>query len=134
MAGNEGNRLAHTFSGFDQFEHTCLLPAYPRKMGTYVPEKVQHNTFELQEVQFTQLVKDSHTALALQTAIQNGATTIYIAGYDGYLNNQAGTKEQELLIENEALFLDAAHFGLDLYSLTPTQYTSLKPDSVFAKL
>lgn len=134
LAGNEGQRLVKVFSKFESFEGTCILPPYPRKMGTYVPEKVAASTFELEEVRFTNAVKDTHTSLALQTAIDLGVTEIYVAGYDGYGDSDSGTKEQELFFENDLLFHDAQQFGLTISSITATRYKNLSPASIYDKL
>lgn len=134
LVGSEGHRLTKAFKKFNNFNHICLLPAYPRKMGTYVPKSVVDKTYELHDVSFTNEVKDSHTALAIQAAIELGVEEIFVAGYDGYESLNVSSKEQELLLENEQLFKDAIKAGLKLISLTSTRYKSLKPDSVFSKL
>ena len=38
-------------------------------MGTYIPESVKGNTYELDAIDFTEEEYDSHTAIALQTAL-----------------------------------------------------------------
>lgn len=134
LVGSEGHRLTKSFKKFKNFNHTCVLPAFPRKMGTYVPKSVLTKTYELPEVTFTSEVKDSHTSLALQTALELGVREIYVAGYDGYESLNVSSKEQELLIENENLFKDALKAGVKLVSLTATRYKSLKTDSIFAHL
>ncbi len=134
LAGNEGQRLASVFNKFDEFNGICLLPPFPRKMGTYVPERVVDSTYELALVDYTEIVKDSHTSLAIQTAIALGAEEIFITGYDGYGESKVGTKEQELFIENEMLFNDAKQKGLIISSLTPTRYKNLVAGSIYDKL
>lgn len=134
LVGNEGFRLSAVFDQIDNFHGTCILPPFPRKMGTFIPEKIRDNSFELNTVSFTSLVNDSHTVLALQTAIELGVTQLYITGYDGYSDAKIGTKEQELFVENETLFKDIATHGLTPVSITPTRYKNLKSDSVYAHL
>jgi 4-hydroxy 2-oxovalerate aldolase len=134
LAGNEGNRLTKVFKELTNFNGICVLPPFPRKMGTFVPKTIQSHAKELSEVSFTQLLNDSHTAIALQTAINLNAKTCYIVGYDGYGNINVGNKEQELFIENETLFQDAKNAGLILKSLTPTRYKNLESDSIFAHI
>lgn len=134
LAGNEGQRLSAVLNKFHSFTGTCILPPYPRKMGTFVPEKVQKSTYELSTVNYTSLVNDTHTSLAIQTAIELGVEEIFIAGYDGYGESTVGTKEQELFIENELLFNEANKIGLIISSITPTRYKSLLADSIYGKL
>jgi 4-hydroxy 2-oxovalerate aldolase len=135
LVGNEGNRLEKVFKDLGDFQGTCILPGYPRKMGTYVPPAVFNKTKELGEVIFTDELKDTHTAIALQTAINLQAKNIYVAGYDGYANALISNKELELFNENEMLFRNFVRFtGIELFSLTPTLYKTLKPDSIYAKL
>jgi 4-hydroxy 2-oxovalerate aldolase len=121
LVGNEGVRLERVFSDFKDFHGQCILPPYPRKMGTYVPDVVRKKTFELEKVDFTNLVDDSHTAIALQAALKLGAGTIFLAGYDGYTGNTIARKDQELFTENSLLFGDIAK-KVHCFSLTPTQY------------
>ncbi|MCT1526940.1 aldolase catalytic domain-containing protein [Sphingobacterium hotanense] len=66
LVGNEGRRLENTLPNLSGFNGICVLPPYPRKMGTYVPEEVAAETYELQEVDFADKLKDAHTTLALQ--------------------------------------------------------------------
>lgn len=134
LAGNEGQRLSTVFNKFESFNGICILPPYPRKMGTFVPEIVAESTYELSAVNYTSMLKDSHTSLAIQTAIELGAEEIFITGYDGYGESKLGTKEQELFIENELLFGDAKKNGLVIYSLTPTRYKNIVAGSVYGQL
>lgn len=121
LVGNEGVRLERVFSDFKDFHGQCILPPYPRKMGTYVPDVVRERTFELDKVDFTDIVDDSHTAIALQAALELGAETIYLTGYDGYTGSTIARKDQELFTENSQLFDDIAN-KVQCLSLTPTQY------------
>ncbi|OEK05649.1 hypothetical protein BFP71_17560 [Roseivirga misakiensis] len=134
LVGNEGHRLEdQSAAGFD-FVSKCILPPFPRKMGTYVPAELAEKSFELQKVQFTGKVKDSHTVLALQTAIELGARNIYLAGYDGYSGDAIRQVELEMANENETLFLNFMENHGTLTSLTPTKYESLSEISVYAKI
>jgi 4-hydroxy 2-oxovalerate aldolase len=134
LVGNEGNRLTTVFKNIEDFKGVCILPPFPRKMGTFVPEKLVSKTKELSEVNFTNLLNDSHTAIALQTAINLGVSNCFIVGYDGYANENIGNKEQELFVENETLFGNAQEKGMVLTALTPTRYRNLNADSVYAKI
>lgn len=134
LAGNEGNRLATVFQNIHEFIGICVLPPSPRKMGTYVPDQLTKDVCELNEVNFTNLLNDSHTAIALQIALNLNIENCYVIGYDGYANEKVGTKEQELFIENELLFENAIEKGIKLIALTPTRYKSLKSDSIYSKI
>jgi 4-hydroxy 2-oxovalerate aldolase len=131
LVGNEGNRLEDVFQG--KFEGgKCILPPFPRKMGTYIPESFQENAFELTAIDFTDNFQDSHTALAIQTAINLGASKAYFLGYDGYSGSSISQKEQELFLENQYLFDKALSKGLQCISLTPTSYGNLQQESIFS--
>lgn len=135
LVGNEGYRLEDTFKGTDEINGKCILPPYPREMGTYVPTKLEHNAFELKNVNLTEDYKDSHTALALQTALSLNVNDIFVAGYDGYSDHLMGEKEQALFKENEYLFqCGEEQLGKQIVSLTPTKYNQLKEYSVYSLL
>ncbi len=132
LVGNEGHRLEKVFDTKKEFQGTCILPPYPRKMGTYIPSAVEAKTFELENISFTKLTQDSPTALAIQTAINLGISQLLFVGYDGYSGNNIGEKEQDLFMENELLFADARQAGLSLYSLNTTKYKELGSKSVYS--
>jgi len=133
LVGNEGHRMEKVFEDLGDFEGICVLPPYPRKMGTYVPSIIKEKTFELENVNFTDKYKDSHTALALQTALILEAKKAYIAGYDGYMDEVITQKERELTAENNYLF-NLVSSKLKLLSLTPTNYKDIKVQSIYAFL
>ncbi len=134
LVGNEGSRLSSVFKNIDEFRGVCVLPPSPRKMGTFVPDKLINETTELTEVSFTNLLNDSHTAIALQVAISLGVNDCFVVGYDGYSGVSVGNKEQELFLENESLFADAQENGMNLISLTPTRYKNIKIESIYSKI
>jgi 4-hydroxy 2-oxovalerate aldolase len=131
LVGNEGHRLENVFGDVSQVKGKCILPPYPREMGTYVPKALESDAYELNKVEFTDKLKDTHTSLAIQTARELGVETIYLVGYDGYAGKAMGTKEQELFAENEYLFDKAVENGHRVISLTATTYTIPEPDSIF---
>jgi 4-hydroxy 2-oxovalerate aldolase len=132
LVGSEGKRMEDVFNDLTQFSGQCILPPFPRKMGTYLPEKVQNVSFELKSVDFTDKFNDSHTALALQTAIELGAEKVFLAGYDGYSNESITPREQALLYENDYLFgLFMKH--KKLCSILPTNY-AVETISVYSLL
>jgi 4-hydroxy 2-oxovalerate aldolase len=134
LVGNEGNRMVKVFEDLGNFSGMCVLPPFPRKMGTFVPNEVESNSFELKSIDYTTKIKDSHTALALQICIDLGVQEVMIIGYDGYSEGKVGTKEQELLAENEMLFQAVQDFRLKLTSLSHTKYKTIETDSIYSKL
>lgn len=135
LVGNEGHRLEEVFDFNTRISGKCILPPYPRKMGTYVPNLLSDCSYELDAVEFTNRFEDSHTAIALQTAVKLGASRIYLTGYDGYSGEIIGKKEQELFLENEYLFEKfKKKYSLPLISITSTLYENLEPDSIYSKI
>ncbi|SIR10479.1 aldolase catalytic domain-containing protein [Pontibacter lucknowensis] len=135
LVGNEGHRLEKVFHSFKNFSGSCVLPPYPREMGTYIPEAVVENSFELERIEFSNRLNDTHTALALQAALELGDENVFIAGYDGYIQASISQKEKSLTDENEFLFSSfAQHTGKPLVSLTPTNYKSVAVKSVYSLL
>jgi 4-hydroxy 2-oxovalerate aldolase len=132
LVGNEGYRLE---SKVQDSKNTviCVLPPYPRKMGTYIPTQFLNNSYELEAIDFAAKFKDSHTAIALQLAKQITKGEILLVGYDGY-TYQISEREQELFYENEYLFEELQKSNLVLKSLTPTSYKNLISETVYSKL
>jgi 4-hydroxy 2-oxovalerate aldolase len=135
LVGTEGHRLEAVFKNLNHFNGQCVLPPFPRKMGTYIPPAVADKSFELASTDFTDTLKDSHTALALQTALTLGATDVRLVGYDGYQENTITQLEKSLSDENEFLFNAFKKYSsAALNSLTPTNYKSLPVTSVYSYL
>jgi 4-hydroxy 2-oxovalerate aldolase len=132
LVGNEGHRMEEIFKGKLPEDAICVLPPYPRKMGTYVPELLANRSFELSEINFTDTYIDSCSAIALQLSLGIQPKIVYVVGYDGYSDAQIGQKEQELFLENEYLFEKTKPFDLKLISLTPTSYAGLEHHSIFS--
>ena len=133
LVGNEGKRIERVFGNAGLPDAGFILPPYPRKMGTYLTPWMQERSCELSHIGFSQLYADSHTAVAMQAAIDSGAQEIWIAGYDGY-SGTFGIKEQDLFMENEHLFRSAANLGIRLFTLTPSKYSILIPVSPYASI
>jgi len=132
LTGNEGHRLEETFQGFSAQNKIALLPPYPRKMGTYIPEKLVKVAYQLNSIEFTQKYLESVTALSIEVAIKLGVKNLYFAGYDGY-QGEISSQQLELFNENEYLFKQVSeNSSLKPISVTPTQYSELVPRSVFA--
>ncbi len=136
LVGNEGHRLENVFNQeLNDFIGQCILPPYPRKMGTYVPTAVKNRSYELPDIIFTKLINDSHTVLALQTAIQLGAIEVELVGYDGYQEGVISQIEKSLYDENDLIFADFKKYtGIQLKSLTNTNYKNLLIEPVFSKI
>ncbi len=131
LVGNEGYRMQKIFNNdLASQSYVCILPPYPRKMGTFIPEAVMKSSYELKEVNFTNKFKDSHFALALQTAMEFEVQSVYLIGYDGYGDN-LGVKEVELSSENQYLIDQFRNTEIDLIALTETKY-DLKKQSVYS--
>jgi 4-hydroxy 2-oxovalerate aldolase len=126
--------MVKVFENMGDFSGVCVLPPYPRKMGTFVPKEVESKTYELKGINFTDKIKDSHTALSLQICIDLKVEEVMVVGYDGYSGSSIGTKEQELLAENEMLFEAAQKAGLRISAMAQTKYKSIAIDSIYSKL
>lgn len=134
MVGNEGHRLTANV-GKKNFNGTCVLPPYPRTMGTEVPSYAESSTFELEKVTFVDEYKDSVTTIAIQLAMALTDGDIYMIGYDGYPGNVFSEKEVSLTTENNYIFkCYEAVKGNKLKSLTPTIYRTLEVDSIYQKI
>lgn len=135
LVGNEGYRLEKVFANFDINKISCILPPYPRKMGTYIPQQLLNKSYELQKITFSPLYQDSHTALALQCAIELSSSTIYIAGYDGY-DGLIGENERILTTENEYLLarITKEKPQIDIATITASKYQGVRNLSVYRLL
>lgn len=134
LVGNEAKRMSRNVKN-DSFSGMCVLPPYPRTMGTEVPDYAECATYELPDIAFTKSFLDSCTAVALKVAIESKAKEIYVVGYDGYRGEVLSEKEAELSNENRTLFENFKSFtGLQPISLTPTLYKSLKVKSIYQYL
>lgn len=134
LVGNESKRLNSKITP-EQFDGICVLPPYPRTMGTEVPDLAADKTFELSEIAFTKEYLDSCTTTALKVAIELSADEVYVTGYDGYKHSVLSEKEAILTAENRALFDSFKLFtSKDLISFTPSLYKSLVVKSVYQYL
>ncbi len=131
LLGREAKRLKNNVSA-EQFKATCILPPYPRKLGTDVPEYAEKATYELPKIEFTTEYQDSCTTLAIQTALNICNGDIYIVGYDGYPGSVLSEKEVALSNENMALLQDYENYtGNKMQSLTPSLYPELDVVSIY---
>ena len=131
LVGNEGHRLTANV-GANNFKGTCILPPYPRTMGTEVPDFAKDTAYELKSINFIDQYKDSVTTIALELAMTLTEQNIYVVGYDGYPGNILSEKEVALTNENKAIFTAYQIFRKSaLKSLTPSIYKELDVKSVY---
>lgn len=131
LVGNEGRRLTANV-GASKFHGTCVLPPYPRTMGTEVPVYAEEQTVELEEIAFTDQFKDSVTTIAIQLSLNLTDGDIFVVGYDGYPGNVLSEKEVDLTNENKTIFQAYAGVrGKKLQSLTPSLYKDLEIVSLY---
>ena len=131
LVGNEGHRLTANV-GKSKYAGTCVLPPYPRTMGTEVPEYANESTYELSEISFIDNFKDSVTTVAIQLGLNLTDGEVYLVGYDGYPGNVLSEKEVSLTHENNEIFNSYANTrGYKLKSLTPSIYRTLDVLSIY---
>ncbi len=134
IVGNEGRRLMGNL-GDSAKNGICILPPYPREMGTEVPDAVASKTFELPAVDIVGKYKDSVTTIALQLAQGLTDGSVLMAGYDGYPGKVLSEKEMALTHENQTIFDSFVESTTrPLWSLTPTLYPKLGSTSVYQYL
>lgn len=132
LVGSEGHRLENVFGNIKEFKGTCILPPFPRKMGTYVPSNVMNQSYELSKSEIDYPLNDTHTILALQTAMELKVEELFLVGYDGYPKESISSKEHELFIENQAIF-NSLKGKLKMTSIVPTTY-EIDSQSVYSFL
>jgi len=131
LLGREAKRLKANARA-EQFSAKCVLPPYPRKLGTDVPDFAEQSTFELPGIDFTGEFLDSCTTLAIQTALNISKGEIFVVGYDGYPGSVLSEKEVALSNENMVLLNDFEKYtGRKMKSLTPSLYPELEVKSVY---
>ncbi len=134
LVGNERHRLTATI-GSHPFNDICILPPYPRTMGTEVPQYAHDKTYELPVISFTKDFSESVTSVAIQLALQLTNGEIFLVGYDGYPGNVLSEKEVSLSHENNTIFLNYKNAtGKQLKSLTPSLYQHLNIVSIYQLL
>ena len=132
LVGSEGHRLENNLPELHKFRGTCILPPWPRKMGTYIPDSLVDSAVELENISFTDTLLDTHTAIALQAAIDLGAKQVFLVGYDGYPASESKL-ERELAKENQQLFNAAAKHFDSFQSFFPTEY-DVEVNAIYAHI
>ena len=131
LVGNEGRRINDNI-GKNNYNDCCVLPPYPRTMGTEVPPFAENSTYELESISFVNEFMDSVTSVALQLAMQLTDEEIYVVGYDGYPGQVLSEKEVTLTHENQTIFKAFEEYrGVKLKSLTPSLYNNLEITSIY---
>lgn len=132
LSGNEGRRLEVVFDELNKENRIAVLPPYPRKMGTYIPEKIIEQSFQIKKNDVFEEFSESVTSICLEIAVRGGSQKIYFAGYDGY-EGEISRQELELFNENESIF-KVIRDNYKLVSLTPTKYKNLLEDSIYSEV
>lgn len=130
LVGNEGYRMEEVFQGNLPQDTVCVLPPFPRKMGTYIPKSLIGNSYQLDSISFTNKSNENITAVVLEICKLVEAKTIYSAGYDGY-KGEINQMELELFNENNQLFTEFINYETEITSLTPTDYSVLIQKSIY---
>lgn len=137
LLGNESKRLSANIDTSKEFQGTCVMPPYPRKMGTDVPKHVQDKTYELPQISFIGKYLDSCTTLAVELAqmLKTDDGNLYVVGYDGYHGHVLTEKELTLNRENEEIFETYAVWsGRRIVSLLQSAYKNLEQNSIYAEI
>lgn len=128
LGGSEGVRLENAFPDGLPKRIMGLLPPFPRKMGTYIPERIRENAFQVPVNRFVGPTLENITSVILECCYMLTPSEILITGYDGY-SGTAKESHMELFNENEALF--EAVKDLNIRAITPTQYKGLEELSIY---
>lgn len=134
LMGNEGYKLDQRFSPeIKEKILACVLPASPRKHGTYVPECIRDCVYENQASEKApEGLADSPLFEAIQASKSLGAETVMLAGFDGY--SHEGSMDYGIALETQAVLDHFLNNGVELLSVTPTCYENIKERSLFSIL
>lgn len=134
LVGFESDKLLGHFKGVSNINRTLVYPPYPRPMGTTLPPEILELVKELEAISFTEVSTDSPMALAIQTALDLGATEIFLVGFDGY-DTSINHNQFVLARENQEVINDAIIIAdVDVKSLTPTKYKNIEVLSIYSLL
>lgn len=131
--GNESDRF-DIRNNKKNYKLNIVLPPSPREFGTYVPKQWEDNTFELEKDLTQKEESISHCSLSLEIASKTKLNQFFLAGFDGYSDNDFSNHKRELFDENDKSFKHFSKKGLKLLSLTPSLYKNLISDSVYGRL
>lgn len=131
LSGDEAERLKAQLNGIP-LPGTCILPPPPRPIEPDLDGFDKDKTFELPGITITDKYQHSCTVLALQLAKELKAKHIQFVGYDGYSGHVLTQKENILTSENHYIFSKfIEQEKTPIYTLTPSSYTDLTPESVY---
>ena len=119
--GKELNRLPNEFLD----KSTFFVSPYSNKLETNV-EKISPSRIITLNPDYERF-SDSIVESSIQLVINSGYNSIYLVGFDGYINNSI---KQSISLENQNIF-DFYCNHIDLISLTPTDYNSLIKKSIY---
>lgn len=128
LSGNEGYRLEKELGDELPVHFMVVLPPYPRKMGTYIPEQLSSFSFELIQNRFGKEFIENITSTVLELSLQIQPENLFSVGYDGY-NGQMSQIQAELFHENNLLFKSIE--DVEIVSLTPSLYDGLNHTSIY---
>ncbi len=133
LAGSEGDKIEkQRLSISTDSIRAFVLPPFPRKLGTQVPEGLHQRTFELPKTFHDACDFDSPLAVALGVANALKHDEVNCVGLDGYAEDEPC---HELLNqENEAIINGFSELGMKLNSLTRTRFLGLGHDSIYSKV
>ena len=133
MMGNEGHRMKKVLNNkLSKLNLKCILPPSPRVMGTFIPEEVERQTYELESLSIDS-INSIPLAMAFELALKQDLIEAYVVGFDGYWKDV--TRNQlELAIENEYIFSKVKDSYIKVVSLTDTRYDSIEKQSIYSKI
>jgi 4-hydroxy 2-oxovalerate aldolase len=105
-----------------------VLPPFPRKMGTYIPDFLKNRAFELSDIRFKGPAAENVTATVLELCYSLSPTGVKMIGYDGYTGDVT-ENQMELFNENQVLLNEVRDLGI--VSFTPTQYKNIDQSSIY---
>lgn len=131
IVGNESERLRSQLNSWDDFSGICVIPCPPRELPEIIPHELKS---KVREMTFPKIfdAMSSHTSVAIEICALAQAKSIFVCGYDGYIENHFSGKTRAIHLENESLFNQANLSGLSLKSVTPTSYSHLLKSSIYA--
>jgi len=133
MLGNEGYRMKGVLNKkISKVNLQCILPPSPREMGTYIPEEVKKQTFELESISID-CSNSKPLAMAFELVKIQEIKDVFVVGFDGYFSDVTGN-QLELAIENENIFDIVGKQSINVVSLTASKYENLIKESVYSKI
>jgi len=132
LAGFESEKLLKNIGDFTKIEQQCVYPPFPRNMGTVIPQEIKAISCELESIDFTNASTDSLLAIGIQSAINLGVDTIFLAGFDGYDTTLDQTQFM-LAQENQNIFNDILKLSsISVKAITPTKYKKIEVTSIYS--